>query len=310
MTYETVFEITQKPFEWWWPAFGLIFIVIGVVFIKFGPRLNRNKGGKYFGLTFAMPPKLLGWFFVIFASFWTLVAFGFTHSSYRELVGAYRAGKYSLVEGFVEDFHPMPYEGHQNECFRVEKERFCYSDYEVSPAFNQSASHGGPIRAGLPVRIAYYEDENFQARILRLEIRADSLPSVAERSAYARTEEQKWQHAVTDDPRNDAMVIGFLMAGFAWTLWWNIDWQRFIKFYGVNGPPYRRWIEVAFRGFFALCSLGAAEQLWRRLLERTRPAQFYRDAFLIAVAWFIVIVLMVKAVEWLSNRRNKVTVFQ
>ena len=64
--------------------------------------------------------------------------------------------------------------------FRVKKERFCYSDYAVSPAFNQSASHGGPIRAGLLVRIAYYEDDNFQAYILRLEIRADSLPSRAE----------------------------------------------------------------------------------------------------------------------------------
>ena len=175
---------------------------------------------------------------------------------------------------------------------------------------NQSASHGGPIRAGLPVRIAYYEDENLQAHILRLEIRADSLPSAAERSAYATTEGQKWQRTVTDDPQNEAMTIGFLMAGFAWTLWWNIDWQRFIKFYGVSGPPYRRWVEAAFRGFFALCSVGAGEQLARQLMERSRPAQFYRNSFLMAVAWFIVIVMMVKAVEWLSNRRKKSTVSQ
>jgi len=308
MPYETVFEITQKPFEWWWPAFGVIFMVIGVVLIRFGPTPDRNKNGKSFGLTFAIPPKLLGWFFVIFASFWTLVAFGFTYSSYRKLVGAYRAGRYSVVEGNVADFRPMPYEGHQSECFRVEKERFCYSDYEVTPGFNQSASHGGPIRAGLPVRIAYYEDEHLQARILRLEIRADSLPSRAERAAYATTEEQKWQRTVRDDPRNEVMVIGFLMAGFAWTLWWNIDWQRYIKFYGVSGPPYRHWVTIAFRGFFALCSLGAAEVLLRRLLERARPVQFYRKAFLISVAWFVVIVLMVKAVEWLAKRRRNVTV--
>lgn len=310
MPYETVFEITQKPFEWWWPGIGLVFLVIGVMFIRFGPSLDRNKNGKNFGLTFAIPPKRLGWFFVIFASFWSLVAFGFTYSSYRQLVGAYRAGKYSVVEGTIEDFHPMPYEGHQNECFRVEKERFCYSDYEVSPGFNQSASHGGPIRAGLRVRIAYSEDENFQAHILRLEIRADSLPSGAERASYAKIEEQKWQRTVRDDPRNDAMVIGFLIAGFAWTLWWNIDWQRYIKFYGVSGPPYRRWITIAFRGFFALCSLGAADALLQRLLERTRPAQIYRNAFLIAVAWFIAIVVMVKAVEWLANRKRNVTASQ
>ena len=107
--------------------------------------------------------------------------------------------------------------------------------------------------------------------------------------------------------RHDSMIVGFLMAGFAWTLWWNVDWQRFIKFYGVSGPPYRRWITTAIRGFFALCSLGTAVALLQRLLERTRSAQFYRDAFLIAGAWFVAIVALVKAVEWLANRRRKTT---
>jgi hypothetical protein len=281
--YETVFEITNKPNEWWFVAFGLIFVVVGVGAIKFGPKLDRNQNGKSFGLTFAIPPRLLGWIFVIFASVWTLVAFGSTYSSRRELVQAYRTGNYLVAEGVVEDFHPMPYGGHESECFRVEKEKFCYSDYVVSPAFHQSASHGGPIRAGLPVRISYYEDENFQAHILRLEIHADSMTSAAERSAYAKTEEQKWQHSVKADPRNQVMMLGFLMASFAWTLWWNIAWQRFIKFYGVSGPPFRRWVEVAFRGFVALCSLGAGRELLRQLLERSRPAHLYRDAFLVAV---------------------------
>ena len=117
-------------------------------------------------------------------------------------------------------------------------------------------------------------------------------------------------HIIATMMDHDSMIIGFLMAGFAWTLWWNIDWQRFIKFYGVSGPLYRRWITVAFRGFFALCSIGTADALLQRLLERTRPAQFCRNAFLIAVAWFAVIVLIVKAVEWFGNRSRKVTVSQ
>jgi len=309
MPYETVFEITQKPFDWR-PAFGLIFVVIGVLLIIFGPRLDRGKNGKHFGLTFAISPKLLGWFFVIFASFCMLVAFGATYASNRELVQAYRTGKYSVVEGIVEDFHPMPYGRGQNECFRVEKQKFCYSDYVASPTFNQSASHGGPIRTGLPVRIAYYEDENFQARILRLEIRADSLPSGAERTAYAKTEEEKWQRTVGEDPSDEAMTLGFLIAAFAWTLWWNIDWQRFIKFWGFSGPPYRRWVKTVFRVFCALCSLGAAEDLLRRLLERTRPAKFYGKALLITTAWFVVIVLLVKIAESIVDRKRKATLSQ
>src|SRR5215469_2690539 len=106
----------------------------------------------------------------------------------------------------------------------------------------------------------------------------------------------------------EVMTTGFLLAGFAWTLWWNLDWQRYIKFYGVGAPPYRRWMVIGVRGFFASCFLGAAYGLLQRLLERTRPTQFYRNALLIGVAWFVVIVLMVKAVEWLAKRRKERTV--
>jgi hypothetical protein len=181
MAYHTVFEIAQKPFEWRYSAFGFIFVAIGVVYIILGPRLARMNASRPTGLAwwfkprFAVKPQYLGWFFVIFASIWTLLAFVSTYSSYRDCREAYRTGRYSIVEGIVEDFHPMPYAGHQDECFRVQKERFCYSDYSVSPAFNQSASHGGPIRAGLPVRIAYLENDHFNAQILRLEIRSDEL---------------------------------------------------------------------------------------------------------------------------------------
>ena len=95
------------------------------------------------------------------------------------------------------------------------------------------------------------------------------------------------------------------MAGFAWTLWWNIDWQRFIKFYGISGPTYHPWIRTALRIFFALCSLGAAIDLRRRLVEGTRPGKFYWDALFVAVAWFIVIVLLIKTVEWAASKRKR-----
>ncbi len=175
MPYVTVFQITQKSFDWSWPAFGLIFVVIGIFLIKFGPKLEAYRNRSIFGSRFLNSPKFLGWFFVIFASFWILIAFGGTYSAYRKYVHAFENGQYSTVEGIVEDFRPMPYDGHQNECFRVNREKFCYSDYSVSPAFNQSASHGGPIREGLPVRIAYIQDEDFSCEILRLEIRADAV---------------------------------------------------------------------------------------------------------------------------------------
>lgn len=91
---------------------------------------------------------------------------------YVALRSAYRHGKFSGVEGRVADFRPMPYQGHQLECFSVQRETFCYSDYGLTAGLNNSASHGGPIRNGLPVRISYSGDT-----IVRLEVMSDALPS-------------------------------------------------------------------------------------------------------------------------------------
>ena len=74
------------------------------------------------------------------------------------------------MEGVVHDFHPMSPTGHDEECFSVNAVRFCYSGWEMAPTgFNEDAAHGGPIREGLPVRIAYSD-----GHILRLEIRQDA----------------------------------------------------------------------------------------------------------------------------------------
>jgi nitrate reductase NapE component len=57
----------------------------------------------------------------------------------------------------------------------VQGVRFCYSDYMLVCGFNNTSSHGGPVRSGLPVRVTY-AGEN----IFKLEIRSDSAPSAAE----------------------------------------------------------------------------------------------------------------------------------
>jgi hypothetical protein len=305
MSYETVFEITQKAYEWWWPSIGLIFLVIGVILIKFGPILDRNKNKKKIGLTFAFNPRRLGWMFVIFASFWTLLAFGSTYISHREYVEAYRTGKYLVVEGVVKDFHPMPYEGHQNECFRVDKEKFCYSDYDVSAAFNQSASHGGPIRAGLPVRIAYFEDSDFQAHILRLEIRSDSLPSAAERATYAKTQEEKWHRDVKDYPTQDSLLLGFSFASFLICLCWNLDWKHYVRYWIRNGPPHTRFVELGFRTFFLACLVGASIQLVRMFLEKPRTVADFEKAALYSLPWLGFFGLFDLIVRWRLRVRNQ-----
>ena len=70
-----------------------------------------------------------------------------------------------MVEGRVQHFHPMPWSGHDEESFDVNGVKFWYSDFITNGGFNNSASHGGPIREGLPVRICHNGD-----KIMRLEV--------------------------------------------------------------------------------------------------------------------------------------------
>ena len=151
--YKVVFDISQKGYDWWVPGIGFLFLIAGVVLVWTGRRQKWARS------------KIGGYAIVGFASFWTLMMFTTTLREYVVLHQAYRSGHYSVIEGQVEKFHPMPYNGHQDECFSVKDTTFCYSDFGPTAGFNNTASHGGPIRAGLPVRVAYVD-----GHILRLEV--------------------------------------------------------------------------------------------------------------------------------------------
>lgn len=86
-----------------------------------------------------------------------------------ELVAKYKEMlDFMVVEGVVEKFVPMPHAGRSHESFWVNGVRFSYSDYEITPAFNNTASHGGPIYEGLPIRISYVGN-----KILKLEVASE-----------------------------------------------------------------------------------------------------------------------------------------
>jgi hypothetical protein len=98
------------------------------------------------------------------------------HRRDEKALAAFERGDYKTVEGPVVEFDPMPFEGHKSECFTVRTTRFCYSDYMIEPGFRNTASHGGPIRAGLPVRIAYtttVPPARPRNMILRIEVAVD-----------------------------------------------------------------------------------------------------------------------------------------
>lgn len=89
---------------------------------------------------------------------------------YRSIVGAYKRGDYQIAEGFVEDFHPMPKEGHDTERFTLSGAAFEYSDYSVQFGYHTSRANGGVISGdGQHLRIGYVEDPRLGKVIVRIE---------------------------------------------------------------------------------------------------------------------------------------------
>ena len=285
--YRVVFDLYQKGFEWWFPACGLIFAIAGGVLIWWGRRKRWPFSRRFAAYL------MLG-----FACLWSGLVFTSTFSEYLRLRSAYRRGQFSVVEGSVTNFRPMPYEGHQDECFSVRSETFCYSDYGVTAGFNNSASHGGPIREGLPVRVSYIGNT-----IVRLEVRSDALPSVGERSASAKAAQKDWQQREERDPVLDRLNLGFLTAAVFLTGWCNLQPQRFIRLW--LKPPYKPVTLILFRLSFAANLIGAISYLIEQVNRHHRSMAQYRAAAEIAAAWIAVIWGMVTVALWFARQRDQ-----
>jgi hypothetical protein len=94
-------------------------------------------------------------FVVVAASAIVVAATALSSPSEEETARAVESSR--VVEGRVENFHPMPSGGHDTERFDVGDVHFEYSHWSVSQGFNQDVTVGGPIREGLYVRIRYVD---------------------------------------------------------------------------------------------------------------------------------------------------------
>jgi hypothetical protein len=150
-----------------------------------------------------------------------------------------------------------------------------YSDYVVTAGFNNTASHGGPIRQDLPVRISYVGNS-----IVKLEIRSDRIPSPTERSEYAGVKKSEWGHSQEANPVTNRMMLGFKLAVVFITVLWNIDWRHYMRYWKRSGPPYGRKRELGFRIFFALSLAGSVWQLGNELAGSSRSLRDYGAAAL------------------------------
>jgi len=266
------------------PAFGLIFVFIGSGIIWWA---RRQK--------WPLSRTFIGYFMVGFACLWITLVLAAMLPEYLDIHSALKDGTAAVVEGTVTNFHPMPYEGHQDECFSVSSKTFCYSDYGPSAGFNNSSSHGGPIREGLHVRVSY-----IGANIGRLEIEKDEVPPAEERAAASKNAEKAWQQRTENDPVTDRLNLGFTISAVFMTAWWNLQPKRFMKFW--LKPPYKPLTIVLFRVFFAANVLGALSYSIGLVRHRHREWSEYGTVAETAVIAMVVIFLMVNAAEWMNRK--------
>jgi hypothetical protein len=155
-TFVKVFDIFDSGFkDWTFPAFGLFFVTIGILMFSF-PQIIKTSG------------KFFRYFYLGFAIFFTLIVYFSMYSKHQHHLMLAQENKWRLVEGPVENFVPMPFFGKGLESFSVSGVKFGYSDDLVIDGFNNTSSHGGPIKKDSYVRIWYDPSGN---QILRLEIR-------------------------------------------------------------------------------------------------------------------------------------------
>lgn len=165
MQYKVIYDIRQDLGPWWFPVIG--FIVTGIALIMF-LALKRKQ----------MPPRLgqsrnqavvLSIVIFVFSLCVSTSSLAFLYSQHQYYQDVMEHGDALIVEGVVENYKPMSNDRGASEglfeSFTVNGVLFQYSDYIIKPGFRNSALLGGPIKAGLKVRIFYFQDI-----ILRLEI--------------------------------------------------------------------------------------------------------------------------------------------
>jgi hypothetical protein len=262
--YQTVFELGLRSFPWSEILGPILFAMVGLAFFRFSKREMWRLIG---GLMFAFG-TLLG------------VILCMTEiPRFIELRRAYADGQSHVVEGPVENFQPMPYLGPQRESFSVGGVNFSYYPDDSTPCFTDVPPRRGPIRPGQFVRV-HYDNECIQ----RLEIRTDSVPSIADHSEFGKAEGANRIHFLETDARVFRMNLAVTFVALIMSLCWNLDWRHYIRYWlRSEPPPYSRFWNVGFRVFFLVTFVTSAVQMIRLMTEPSRTVVDFEKAGLLGL---------------------------
>ncbi len=148
MHYHVVFDLNQVGFK---PeniaplALGILFVLIGIVFVLFRQRLIK----------WGLVARAMPFVFLAFSVFWLIGVLCVSFEEFTVASEALKSGKAKVIEGQVSSFRPMFANATKMEHFCVKDTCFAYSDYIMTAGFNRTSKYGGPIREGLPVRVTY-----------------------------------------------------------------------------------------------------------------------------------------------------------
>lgn len=164
MDYKTVFEITEKGLDMIF-FMPILFVFIGIGISWFNIKYNKSTSPKKkFTIVF-------GFIFSGFALLIVLLTLPSSISTRTKTNQIFENKEYQVIEGTIENFHPMPHSGHDMESFTINDVYFEYSDFVIHYGFNNTASHGEPIkRNGQQVRLSYIT-KNGDNRILKIELK-------------------------------------------------------------------------------------------------------------------------------------------
>lgn len=128
-----------------------------ILFICYFKKLQqKNKGAIIFVSIFCS----------IFLLISLLMSIGFI-SDYSKKKKYLNSNDCPTVSGVVENYHPMPYDGHDREHFEIDGVYFEYSDFEITNGYHNAASRGGVItQNGQKLLIKYYYDVKYDRNII------------------------------------------------------------------------------------------------------------------------------------------------
>ena len=168
MDYTTVYEITNENPDL---ILGVPLVLAIGGFLAFYITIRKNKlvqkkSKDSFTLFLALG------FGIVF----TIVSANRIPNSLKKLKEhkqVFLEGSFKTIEGKIQNFEPMPYQGHKNEQFLLNGIPFAYSDFQSNYyGFQNTASHGGPIKYdGQEIRLGYFSNLDGENIIVKVEIK-------------------------------------------------------------------------------------------------------------------------------------------